>query len=144
MRRVLIVDDSATMRALYKQTLSRLRDASLAFAGDGQEALERIPTIQPHLMFLDVNMPRMNGLETLGEMRKRGFLEGTRVVLVSTEGTDADIDRGMAAGASAYVRKPFKMSALGELVDRFAPVNESVTVRVGEGPQGQEDEERHG
>lgn len=144
MRRVLIVDDSATMRALYKQTLSRLRQASLSFASDGQEAIERIPSVQPHLMFLDVNMPRMNGLETLGEMKRLGMLEGTRVVLVSTEGSDADIDRGMAAGASAYVRKPFKMSALGELVDKLAPetvATESVTVRVAGAPQ---EDESHG
>ena len=131
MRRVLVVDDSATMRALYKQTLSRVTKTSLAFASDSLEALERIPEIAPHVMVLDVNMPRMNGLELLGEMRKRGMLEDVRVVLVSTEGTDTDVARGLAAGATEYVKKPFKMPALAAVIERLAPVTESVTVRCG-------------
>jgi CheY-like chemotaxis protein len=131
MRRVLVVDDSATMRALYKQTLARVAKTTLAFAVDGQDALERIPSFEPHVVVLDVNMPRMNGLELLGELKKLGLLESVRVVLVSTEGTESDVQRGLAAGASEYVKKPFKMAQISSVIERLAPVTESVTMRVG-------------
>lgn len=133
MRRVLVVDDSATMRALYKQTLSRLPHTSLAFASDGQEALDRIPSIAPHVMVLDVNMPRMNGLELLAEMGRRGMLDSVRVVLVSTEGTESDVARGLAAGAVEYVKKPFKMPALAAVIERLAPATEGTAPVAHEG-----------
>jgi two-component system chemotaxis response regulator CheY len=131
----MVVDDSATMRALYKQTLARVAKTSLAFACDGQDALERIPSFEPHVVVLDVNMPRMNGLELLGELRRLGLLETVRVVLVSTEGTDADVQRGLAAGASEYVKKPFKMAQISSVIERLAPVSEGVTVRCGPAAQ---------
>jgi CheY-like chemotaxis protein len=131
MRRILVVDDSATMRSLYKQLLSHMKSTSLYFACDGRQGLDMFGSVQPHLMFLDINMPEMNGLEVLGELSRRGALERAPVVLVTTEGTDKDIERGLASGATAYLRKPFKLNAIREIVDRLAPWSESTTVRCG-------------
>jgi CheY-like chemotaxis protein len=133
MRRILVVDDSATMRSLYKQLLGHMKNTALHFACDGKQGIEMFASVEPHLMFLDINMPEMNGLEVLGEMTRTGAIERAPVVLVTTEGTDTDIERGLAAGATEYLRKPFKLNAVREIVDRLAPWTESVTVRCGGG-----------
>lgn len=130
MRRILVIDDSATMRSLYKQLLTHVPQTSVSFATDGAQGIERYEAVEPHLIFLDINMPNMNGLECLAELKKRGWLSRTRVVMVSTEGTSDDIQRGLGGGATEYLRKPFKLSALGDIVNRLAPLEESVTVRV--------------
>ena len=141
MRRILVIDDSATMRSLYKQLLTHVPNANVAFAEDGAKGVEKYESFAPQLIFLDINMPNMNGLEVLGELSKRGALARTKVCLVSTEGTSDDIQRGLGAGATEYLRKPFKLSALGDIVNRLAPASESVTVRCGspaEAPAAQE------
>ncbi len=130
MRRILVIDDSATMRSLYKQLLTHVPQTNVSFAADGAQGIERYEAVDPHLIFLDINMPNMNGLECLAELKKRGWLARTRVVMVSTEGTSDDIQRGLGGGATEYPRKPFKLSALGDIVNRLAPLEESVTVRV--------------
>lgn len=132
MRRILVVDDSATMRSLYKQLLSHMKNTVLHFAVDGKQGLEMFASVEPHLMFLDINMPEMNGLEVLGELTRTRMIERAPVVLVTTEGTDTDIERGLAAGATEYLRKPFKLNAVREIVDRLAPWTESSTVRMAE------------
>ena len=132
MRRILVVDDSMTMRALYRQILSHIARTSLTFAADGVQALECVERSEPHLMFLDINMPRMNGLEVLKELRQRGVLARTAVVLVSTEGKDDDLQRGRDAGATEYLRKPFAMNALGPIVERLIPEAAPATMRVTE------------
>jgi CheY-like chemotaxis protein len=132
MRRILVVDDSMTMRALYRQILSHIARTSLTFAADGVQALECVERSEPHLMFLDINMPRMNGLEVLKELGARGVLVRTAVVLVSTEGKDDDLRRGRDAGASEYLRKPFAMNALAPIVERLIPEAETATMRVTE------------
>jgi two-component system chemotaxis response regulator CheY len=128
MRRILVVDDSMTMRALYKQVLAHLPLTALTFASDGIEGLECFERVAPHLTFLDINMPRMNGLEMLAELERRAALGRSPIVLVSTEGTEDDLRRGRAAGATEYLRKPFPMGGLRAVVDRLAPQSESVTV----------------
>ena len=130
MRRILVVDDSSTMRALYKQLLGHLAHTSVSFAVDGVQAVECFDRVAPHLVFLDINMPRMNGLEVLEELGKRGVLKNTHVVLVSTEGTEDDLRRGKEAGATEYLRKPFAMSALKPIVERLAPESETETATV--------------
>jgi two-component system chemotaxis response regulator CheY len=130
MRRILVVDDSSTMRALYKQLLSHMKNTALHFARDGREGLEMAATVEPHLMFLDINMPEMNGLEVLGELSRSGALAKFPVVLVTTEGTPKDVERGLTGGASAYLKKPFKLNEVREVVERLAPITESVTMRV--------------
>ena len=125
MRRILVVDDSATMRSLYKQLLSHMKNTTLHFGSDGRQGLELYTSISPHLMFLDINMPEMNGLEVLAELTRTGDIKRAPVVLVTTEGKEADIQRGLAAGATEYLRKPFKLSDVKAIVDRLAPWNEA-------------------
>ena len=105
-KKILVVDDSDLMHRMYGVML---RGGELVSARDGDEALERIaadPEID--LVLLDINMPRMNGFEVLRELGARGLVPALRVIVVTTEGRDEDAQRGLAAGAAAYLTKPFR------------------------------------
>jgi DNA-binding response OmpR family regulator len=121
MRQILVVDDSAMMRALYKQTFARVANVSVRYASDGDAALAEIRAEEPDLVFLDINMPKLDGLEVLSGLRCSGTLERVHVVLVSTEGTDEDVQRGLRAGAADYLRKPFSPEELVMRVELLVP-----------------------
>ncbi len=105
-KKILVVDDSDLMQRLYGVML---RGGGLVGARDGEEALAKIvadPEID--LVLLDINMPKMNGFEVLRELGARGLVPALRVIVVTTEGRDEDAQRGLAAGAAAYLTKPFR------------------------------------
>ena len=118
MLRVLVVDDSSFLHSILRVSLKRYADCQISYATNGLEALERIGEAEPDLILLDVNMPVMDGLEFLGYLRERGTLERVPVVIISTEGEEDDLERGLEAGATAYLRKPFKEPELHDLLDR--------------------------
>ncbi len=105
-KKILVVDDSDLMHRMYGVML---RVGGLVAARDGEEALAKIvadPEID--LVLLDINMPKMNGFELLRELGERGLVPALRVIVVTTEGRDEDAQRGLAAGAAAYLTKPFR------------------------------------
>jgi two-component system, chemotaxis family, chemotaxis protein CheY len=105
-KKILVVDDSDLMHRMYGVML---RVGGLVAARDGEEALAKIvadPEID--LVLLDINMPKMNGFELLRELGARGLVPALRVIVVTTEGRDEDAQRGLAAGAAAYLTKPFR------------------------------------
>jgi putative two-component system response regulator len=119
-RKVLVVDDSKLMHKMYEVMLRQL---SLVYALDGRQALERLaehPDI--NLVILDVNMPKMNGLEFLAALRADSEREHVSVIIVSTEGRDEDAARGLEAGASAYIRKPFQSHEIQEVIAKLPEV----------------------
>lgn len=102
--RILVVEDSPTMRQLYRVVLGT---ADLRFANDGLEGLD-LAAARPDmdLVIVDINMPNMDGLEFL--RRLRGELDlRVPVLVISTEGSDQDRAAAQAAGADAYLRKPW-------------------------------------
>ncbi|MEO7794831.1 MAG: response regulator [Thermoanaerobaculia bacterium] len=105
-KKILVVDDSDLMHRMYGVML---RGGGLVAARDGEEAVAKIvadPEID--LVLLDINMPKMNGFEVLRELGARGLVPALRVIVVTTEGRDEDAQRGLAAGAAAYLTKPFR------------------------------------
>lgn len=103
--KVLVVDDSKLMHKMYEVML---RQYPLVYATDGRQALDRLrehPEVD--LVLLDVNMPNMNGLEFLAELRAGGWDDSLSVIIISTEGREEDTARGIEAGAAAYIKKPF-------------------------------------
>jgi len=105
---VLVVDDSKLMHKMYEVML---RQYPLVYAMDGRQALDRL---QEHadidLVLLDINMPNMNGLEFLAEVRSgpsNTAHKDLAIIIISTEGREQDTQRGLEAGASAYIKKPF-------------------------------------
>jgi two-component system, chemotaxis family, chemotaxis protein CheY len=115
--KVLVADDSMLMHKMYEVML---RQYPLVHAADGRQALDRL---QEHedvdLVLLDLDMPNVNGLEFLEQMRSDPTHEGLRVILVSTEGRDEDLTRGMEAGANAYIKKPFHREELLETISQL-------------------------
>lgn len=109
-KKVLVVDDSKLLHRIFE---IMLRNCVLVHAGDGVEGFERLgqnPDVD--LILLDVNMPRMNGLEFLAALKADASRAKIPVILITTEGKEADAERGMKAGAAAYVRKPFRSEDL--------------------------------
>ena len=121
MARILIVDDSSVMHAYHRQVLSALPDCRLSFARHGKEALAKIEAEgRPDVIVLDINMPVMDGLEFLRRLRALSIPRSS-VIIVSTEGQEDDLRRGLEAGADGYVRKPFKPKELQDLVRSMLP-----------------------
>ncbi len=114
--KILVVDDSQLIHRLFAVIFPR---STVVHALDGREALLRLAE-QPdvEIIFLDINMPAMNGLELLRELKADAALAAIPVIIVSTEGKEADTVRGLEAGAAAYVRKPFRNEAVVELTRR--------------------------
>lgn len=104
--KVLVVDDSDLMHRMYAVML---RGVPLVHAHDGQEALDRLAQDSDiDLILLDINMPKMDGFELLSELGERGVVPRLPVVVVTTVGNEEDAARGLAAGAAAYLTKPFR------------------------------------
>lgn len=116
-RKVLVVDDSKLLHRMFEMML---RQYPLVHAYDGREGLERL---QEHkdvdIILLDINMPRMNGLEFLAAVKGNAETARIPVVIITTEGTEDDTQRGLEAGASAYVRKPFRNEELLGVITRL-------------------------
>ena len=117
MQRILIVEDSETMRSLLASSLEEL-DAPVKVieAGSGFEALRILPREPFDLVLTDINMPDVNGLELLSFVRRDPRFRSIPVVIVSTEGSDRDRDKGLELGADAYLVKPFEPEALRAVV----------------------------
>jgi two-component system, chemotaxis family, chemotaxis protein CheY len=114
--RVLVVDDSSAMRAYVRAALSVDGVSDVREATSGFEALRILPREHFDLVIVDVNMPDINGLELVQFMRKSAQHAKTPVILISTESSARDQERGMAIGANAFLSKPFRADALQALV----------------------------
>jgi DNA-binding response OmpR family regulator len=116
-RKVLVVDDSKLMHKMYEVML---RQYPLVYALDGREALQRLKDHEDiDLVLLDINMPKMNGLEFLAELRVDSSRDGVSVIIISTEGREEDTARGLEAGASAYIKKPFHSEEILDVIARL-------------------------
>jgi two-component system, chemotaxis family, chemotaxis protein CheY len=116
-RKVLVVDDSKLMHKMYEVML---RQYALVYASDGRQALDRLREhADIDLVLLDVNMPNMNGLEFLAQLRADGARADLPVIIISTEGRDEDTVRGMEAGATAYIKKPFHSEEILDVIARL-------------------------
>jgi two-component system, OmpR family, alkaline phosphatase synthesis response regulator PhoP len=114
--KILIVDDEAHIRMLIEQTLEELEDEGVEFltAENGEIALEIIQEEHPQLVFLDVMMPKMNGMEVCRRVKKELGLENIFIVLLTAKGQEADRQKGLDVGADVYMTKPFDPEVLLE------------------------------
>jgi two-component system chemotaxis response regulator CheY len=116
---VLIVDDSAVTREVLSRTL-RLCGIDLGQifqAGNGAEALKMLEEHWADLVFTDINMPVMDGLHLLEELRKRAEWADLPVVVVSTEGSKSRMDELKSRGIRGYVRKPFTPEQIAAVIE---------------------------
>jgi len=115
-KKILTVDDSPSVRKMVEFSL-KTKGYLMGSAGDGQEALERMAEEHYDAIILDVNMPRMNGLEFLEKVKSDNTFAAIPVIMLTTEGQDDDRDKAMSLGATDYIVKPFKPSQLLDLLD---------------------------
>jgi len=116
---VLVVDDSATIRAVIAKTLTmaEVPVKELYQASNGKEALDILDTNWIDVVFADINMPVMDGLEMVDRMSEDGLLKTIPVIVVSTEGSVTRMEELKAKGVSAYVHKPFTPELMREVLD---------------------------
>lgn len=119
---ILIVDDSATTRAIIKRTitLSQVQTRSILEACDGQEALNILADHPIDLIFADLNMPRMDGVELTGRIRSNPRIATIPVVIVSSESMENRIAALKAQGIAGYIRKPFTPERLRNVIEELA------------------------
>ncbi len=117
LQRILIVEDSATMRSLLASSLEDLdRPVKIVEAESGFEALRFLPRESFDLVVTDINMPDINGLELVSFIKNNPRHASIPLVIVSTEGSDRDRDKGLQLGADAYLVKPFDPELLRQVV----------------------------
>jgi two-component system, chemotaxis family, chemotaxis protein CheY len=116
---ILLVDDSTTVRAVIARSLelAGVPVGNLHQAANGREALAILGSEWIDLVFADINMPVMNGVEMIEKMREDGLLQTIPVIICSTEGSVSRIEQLRASGVRAYIRKPFTPELLRQVVE---------------------------
>ena len=117
MASILAVDDSASMRQMVSFTL-RSSGYDVIEAIDGQDALDKIGDRHVDLVLTDQNMPRMDGLTLIRELRCVDRFKRTPILMLTTESSDAMKAQGKAAGATGWLVKPFDPAKLLEVVKK--------------------------
>jgi two-component system, chemotaxis family, chemotaxis protein CheY len=106
---VLVVDDSSVLRKVILRTLKLAGiefDVALE-AANGVEALAHLRANKVELIMCDINMPVMSGLQLLKQIKEEGVAPGTPIVMVTTEGSEAQVREALLSGARGYIKKPF-------------------------------------
>ena len=113
-QKILIVDDESHIRMLIEQTLEELEDEGVEFltAENGEIAFNIIQKENPQLVFLDVMMPKMNGMEVCRKVKKELLLKHVFIVLLTAKGQELDRQKGNEVGADVYMTKPFDPEAI--------------------------------
>ena len=115
-KKILTVDDSPSVRKMVEFTL-KAKGFGMEGAGNGIEALKCLEEEEFDAIILDINMPRMNGLEFLEKIKQEPDYADIPVIMLTTEGQDEDKNKSISLGATAYIVKPFKPTQLLNLVN---------------------------
>ena len=114
-RRILIVEDSPTMRQLLVFALRRLKNVEVVEAKDGMDGLRKVSSDDFDLALIDINMPVMDGLKLISLIRGEDSLKDIPIVVITTEGADEDRQRALNLGANEYLTKPIQANKVLEL-----------------------------
>ncbi len=116
-QRILIVEDSETMRSLLASSLEGLEPpVKISEASNGFEALRLLPREDFDLVVTDINMPDINGLELVSFVKNNDAYRSIPLLIVSTESSERDREKGVGLGADGYLVKPFDQEDLREIV----------------------------
>lgn len=114
---VMVIDDSNTIRRTAEALLKKT-GCSVTTATDGFDALSKIVSTRPNIIFIDVMMPRLDGYETCSIIRSNQQFEEIPVVLLSSKSSFCDKARGVVVGANSYLTKPFSKDELLEAINK--------------------------
>lgn len=112
--KILLVDDSKTMRNIQKSVLSQLGYTDIEEACDGQDALSKVKALEPDLLLVDWNMPIMDGLSFVKAYRQTN--KTTPIIMVTTEAEKTRVIEAIKAGVNNYVVKPFTPDLLSQRI----------------------------
>ena len=114
--KVLVVDDSRSMRRLISMALKHIGETDIVEAEDGVQAIYKLQEALPDLILLDWNMPNMSGIQFLKRIKGHDKLKHIPVIMVTSEGKSSEIQAALDAGAESYVVKPFKPQDLAQRI----------------------------
>ncbi len=116
---ILVVDDSAIVRTVIQRAiqLSGVAVGEIHQAANGQEALDKLATTDIHVIFADINMPVMDGVEMVEQMNQRGLVQDIPVVIVSTDRSEVRMQQLKARGVRDYLNKPFTPEAIRDILN---------------------------
>jgi len=117
---VMVVEDSSAMRQLVCHALRKIDNIVLVEATDGANALEKLAEIQPDVIVTDLNMPVMDGMTLIRNIRTRENLAKTPIIVLTTEGALTDQEKASSLDVAEYVTKPIRQNELVEAVTRVA------------------------
>jgi two-component system chemotaxis response regulator CheY len=122
---VLLVEDSRAVRALVSSVLEEVGGIDLIEVGNGFDALKALPGSRFDLIITDINLPEITGLEIVRFVKEHPGYRHIPVLIISTQRSQADIQRGLSLGASAYLGKPFEPEQLKATVRKLLPPSPS-------------------
>jgi CheY-like chemotaxis protein len=118
-RTILIVDDDESIRRLIATTLEDVSGYRLSEAGDGEEAMRRALEVRPAIVFLDIDMPLLNGIEACRRLRSEPSTADATIVMLTGDAEQEAELQARRAGADLFLTKPFSPLHLLRLVDRL-------------------------
>ena len=116
--KILIADDEPNIVTLL-EFLMQQSGYDIRSASNGEDALRAVSEYHPHLVLLDVMMPLRNGYEVCQTMRESPEFDDVKIIMLTAKGREAEMAKGLASGADAYVTKPFATKELVETVKRL-------------------------
>ena len=117
--KILVVEDSPTMRQLISFALRRLKNIKIIEASDGVDGLKKLSSDTFNLVITDINMPVMDGLKLVSLIRKDDVHGKIPIIIITTEGGQEDKERAMALGANAYITKPVSAPQILSVVQEY-------------------------
>lgn len=121
---VFIADDDPEDIDFFKLALQEIaEDVKLTIAKNGLEMLDFLKVVIPDIIFLDINMPMMNGMDCLAEIRKQKSLDPVPVIIYSTGASKADIYKSYILGANRYIKKPVYFDAIKKQLAQTLALN---------------------
>jgi two-component system chemotaxis response regulator CheY len=120
--KVLVVEDSPTMRQLIVFALKRIRGFQISEANDGVDGLKKLSADKFDLILTDINMPIMDGLKLVSMVRNDPNYKETPIIVITTEGATEDRERALALGANEYITKPIQTMKILETVKKLMNV----------------------
>lgn len=124
---IALADDDIDDRLFFKEAFDELKiNTKVSLHSDGEELLEYLhlpKTILPNILFLDLNMPKKNGLECLKEIKKNQKFNDMAIAIYSTSSSDDDIENTFVQGANIYIKKPGDFNDLKKLLKEVITIN---------------------
>jgi len=124
---ILLADDDEDDRLFFKEAFEEIKiNTSVKIVNDGVELMEHLTrdgALLPHILFLDLNMPRKTGVDCLLEIKRMEHLKDIAIAIYSTSSSEKDIEETFVQGANVYIKKPSDFNALKKILEQVITIN---------------------